>query len=133
MPRARVEVLGDPAVWSRHPHAPPPGTELGALDAIADGEGREHTVGPEPEPFSMIIVRRGATAFGYVNFCPHFGIPLNARRDRFTADGEIMCSMHFALFRFDDGMCTDGACEGQGLDPVPIEVTSDGVIRIRAG
>lgn len=127
----RDEVPGDPTAWTRHPHAPPPGTELGALDALADGGGREHVFGPEADAFSLLVVRRGRAAFGYVNICPHFGIPLTAKRDAFTCDGEMMCSMHFALFRFDDGICTDGACEGLGLDPVPIEVTSDGVIRIR--
>jgi nitrite reductase/ring-hydroxylating ferredoxin subunit len=131
MPRELIQIPGDPAVWRRHTHAPAPGTALGAADAISDGQGREFAFGPEHDPFSMFVVRRGDALFGYVNSCPHFRLRLNYRRDQFTTrDGEIMCSMHFALFRIDDGMCTDGACEGRALDPVPVEVTADGTLRI---
>ncbi|HET9625678.1 MAG TPA: Rieske 2Fe-2S domain-containing protein [Kofleriaceae bacterium] len=134
MPRASIITPGDPTVWRRHSHAPPPGTELGTLDAIPDGEGREFTFGPEHDAFSMFVVRRGGAAFGYVNVCPHFSLKLNYKRDQFTTRGgdEIMCSMHFALFRIDDGLCTEGACEGRSLDPVPIEVTPAGTLRIAA-
>ena len=133
MPRAVVDTPGDPTVWQMHSHAPAPGTELGPFDAIPDGQGREYTFGPAHDAFSMFVVRRGAAAFGYVNVCPHFSLKLNYKRDQFTTrDGEIMCSMHYALFRLDDGMCLEGACEGRGLDPVPIEVTVNGVLRIAA-
>jgi nitrite reductase/ring-hydroxylating ferredoxin subunit len=134
MPRDVVRMTGDPGAWRRHRHAPAPGTELGPLAAIPDGEGREFAFGPEAERedhgFSMFVVRRGEAAFGYVNVCPHFGLRLNHRRDLFTTYGEIMCSMHFALFRIDNGLCTDGACEGKSLDPVPIEITAAGTLRI---
>jgi nitrite reductase/ring-hydroxylating ferredoxin subunit len=133
VPRPIIVTPGDPSVWHRHSHAPAPGTELGALDAIPDGQGREFSFGPEHDAFSMFVVRRGAAAFGYVNVCPHFSLKLNYKRDQFTTrDGEIMCSMHYALFRLDDGMCTEGACEGRALDPVPIEVTPTGTLRIAA-
>ncbi|HEY0194375.1 MAG TPA: Rieske 2Fe-2S domain-containing protein [Kofleriaceae bacterium] len=131
MPREVIKAPGDPSVWRRHPHAPPPGTELGPLDAV--GDGREHKFGPEPDPFSLFVVRRGAEAYAYVNVCPHLRLPLNCKRDRFTIGGEIMCSMHKAMFRIEDGLCTGGACEGWSLNPVPVEISADGVIRIRAG
>jgi nitrite reductase/ring-hydroxylating ferredoxin subunit len=38
--------------------------------------------------------------------------------------------MHFALFRMDDGVCVEGACPGRSLDPVPVEVTPGGALRI---
>ena len=125
---------GDPTVWRRHPHAPAMGTELGPADAIPDGQGREFTFGPAHDLFRMFVVRRGADVFGYLNVCPHFSLPLNYRADQFTTrDGEILCSMHFALFRFDDGVCIEGACPGRALDSVPVEVTPGGVLRIAAG
>lgn len=124
---------GDPGAWRRHPHAPPPGTELGPADAIPDGAGREFCFGPAHDAFSMFVVRRGAEVFGYLNVCPHFSLKLNYRRDQFTTrDGEILCSMHFALFRMDDGVCIDGACPGRALDPVPVEIAPDGALRIAA-
>ncbi len=123
----------DPTAWLRVPHAPAPGTELGPIDAIADGGGREYRFGPEHDAFRMFVVRRGIEVFGYLNICPHFSLRLNHRGDQFTTrDGEIMCSMHFALFRFDDGACVEGACPGRSLDPVPLEVTPAGTLRIAA-
>jgi nitrite reductase/ring-hydroxylating ferredoxin subunit len=122
---------GDPSAWLRRAHAPAPGTELGRADAIADGQGVEYKFGPERDEFRMFVVRRGGALFGYLNICPHFSLPLNYRPDQFTTrDGEILCSMHFALFRMEDGVCIDGACPGRSLDPVPIEVTPNGMLRI---
>jgi nitrite reductase/ring-hydroxylating ferredoxin subunit len=126
-----VTAAGDPTAWRRHPHAPAAGTELGPLAAIPDGQGREFVFGPAHEPFRMFVVRRGGDAFAYLNVCPHFSLRLNYRPDQFTTrDGEILCSMHFALFRVDDGVCVAGACPGRALDPVPIELTPDGALRI---
>jgi nitrite reductase/ring-hydroxylating ferredoxin subunit len=123
----------DPTAWRRHPHAPPPGTDLGPVDDIADGQGREYTFGPESDLFRMFVVRRGAEVFGYLNVCPHFSLRLNYRPNQFTTrDGEILCSMHFALFRFDDGLCISGACPGRSLDPVRVEITPTGTLRIAA-
>jgi len=117
--------------WRNHPHAPAPGTELGRADTIPDGQGREFRFGPEHDLFRMFVVRFGPDLFGYLNVCPHFSLPLNYRADQFTTrDGEILCSMHFALFRPSDGVCIDGACPGRALDPVPVEVTADGALRI---
>lgn len=121
----------DPMAWRRHSHAPSLGTELGPADAIPDGQGREYVFGPEHDAFRMFVVRRGQDVFGYQNICPHQSLRLNYRRDQFTTrDGEILCSMHFALFRMEDGVCIDGACPGRALDPVPVEVTPDGILRI---
>jgi nitrite reductase/ring-hydroxylating ferredoxin subunit len=121
----------DPAAWRRHPHAPSLGTELGPADAIPDGQAREYVFGPEHDAFRMFVVRRGHDVFGYLNVCPHFSLPLNYRPDQFTTrDGEILCSMHFALFRVEDGVCIDGACPGRALDPVEVEVTPSGTLRI---
>lgn len=134
MPSPLTLVPGDPTAWRRHPHAPAAGTELCRLDAIPDGQGRELVFGPDHDRFRMFIVRRGSEVFAYLNICPHFSLPLNYRPDQFTTrDGEILCSMHFALFRFDDGVCISGACPGRSLDPVPIEVTADGSVRIADG
>jgi nitrite reductase/ring-hydroxylating ferredoxin subunit len=104
---------------------------LGPADAIPDGEGREYRFGAGPSAFSMIVVRRGERAWGYLNLCPHFSLPLNGGGGRFTAPerGLVMCFNHFALFRFEDGLCVEGACEGEALDPVPVEIVG-GLVRI---
>ena len=79
------------------------------------GEGRD----------TMFVVRRGASVFAYRNACPHYDFArmawkkneyLNANHSR------IMCSAHGALFRIEDGVCDAGACIGEALAPVPLEI-----------
>ena len=120
--------------WQLRKHAPAPGTRLCKLSDIDDGTGREFTFGPDKDAFRMFVVRRGEAAYGYLNICPHFSLPLNYRPGQFTtADGDlIMCSMHLALFRFEDGLCIEGACPGRSLDPVPI-VIDEGQVSIDPG
>lgn len=119
------------AYWRTRPRAPAPGTVLGPVDAIGDGDGREYRFGAGPSAFSMVVVRRGASVRGYLNLCPHFALPLNGRSGQFTDPerGLLMCFNHFAVFRFEDGRCIEGACEGEALDPVPVEIVG-GLVRI---
>ena len=59
---------------------------------------------------------REAVLRGFVNKCPHMGLPLETFPDRFlSADGErLICSAHGA--RFDaGGACVSGPCQGASL------------------
>ena len=80
---------------------------------------------------SVLLLRRGAQVWAYVNRCPHFSLPLDFEPGEFaTYEGEVvMCAHHSALFRYDDGLCIDGPCAGHRLDPVAIDITG-GVIRL---
>jgi nitrite reductase/ring-hydroxylating ferredoxin subunit len=107
-----------------HAHAPPPRTELCALEEIPEGGGCERSFGPGNDRFRILLLRRGAEVWGYVNLCPHFSLPLDYEPGVFrTYDGEIlMCAHHSAMFRFEDGECFDGPCKGQRLTPAPVRV-----------
>ena len=120
--------------WRLRPRAPAPGTVLGSLDEISERTGREYVFGRGKSAFSMFVVRRGRDVRGYLNLCPHFSLPLNFRADEFM-NGDatrIRCSMHFAEFRFEDGVCLAGAAEGGLLDPVPLVVSDDGTVSIQS-
>lgn len=118
--------------WQSLPHAPPPGTPLGAVDEIGDG-GREFVFGQGLNAFRLFVVRLpdgGVRSF--VNRCPHYSLPLNVRPGQFlTRDGaHIMCRQHLALFDRDSGRCTSGAAEGTGLMPVALVVDARGRLAI---
>ena len=85
--------------------------------------------GPAHERLGILLLRRGNEVWGYVNQCPHFSIPLNYEPGVFwTYDGEIlMCAHHRAMFRFEDGACFDGPCQGRRLTAIPIKVDRDKV------
>ncbi|MEQ9813816.1 MAG: Rieske 2Fe-2S domain-containing protein [Azospirillaceae bacterium] len=118
--------------WRLRPRAPQPGTVLGPLAEIPDRAGREYRFGRGKGAFSMFVVRRGDAVRGYLNICPHFSLPLNYREGEFVnPDGSLIrCSMHFAEFQWEDGLCVAGACEGAHLDPVPVGVNADGDVYI---
>ena len=79
--------------------------------------------GDDDEKLELIIWRRGDALTGFVNQCPHMGLPLETFPDRFlSADGDaLICSAHGARFHF-DGACFDGPCRGQNLRRVALSV-----------
>lgn len=100
------------------------------LDELPDGTARGF--GPPAGGFTgLFAVRRGETAFVYVNSCPHIGVPLDWAPDRFlTADGSrIMCSTHGAEFEIESGLCVRGPCLGERLDVVMTQI-KDGTILV---
>lgn len=122
----------DPTLWRTRPRAPAPGTPLGPLDDIPDGDAKEYVFGRGTTVFSMFVVRREGEVFGYLNICPHYSSPLNYREGQFLSDDKthIRCTMHYAEFRIDDGYGVQGAAEGCWLDPVPVRV-ENGMIVVR--
>ncbi len=96
------------------------------LDDIPDGQGRGFEVERWSGRTSIIVVRRGVAVFGYVNRCPHVGTPLDWVPDKFMSwDGcHLLCATHGALFRVEDGLCIQGPCAGDKLEPIALEVSS---------
>jgi nitrite reductase/ring-hydroxylating ferredoxin subunit len=116
-PRARV--------WKT-----PPGVALCTLASLPDSGARNFVLQIGEAFFHGFVVRRGEQVFGYVDRCPHAGLPLAQALDQYlTRDGElILCSWHGALFRPEDGRCVGGPCAGQALTPWPVTV-ADGMVR----
>jgi nitrite reductase/ring-hydroxylating ferredoxin subunit len=107
-----------------------PGTVLGPLAAIADGEVTEHSVDPLG---SVLVLRRGAQVRAWRNLCPHHWLPLTYRSAKIlSADGtRLRCSNHGAEFSTDDGRPLSDALPC-GLEPVPAYVDPEGRIVLRA-
>ena len=129
MDRRRAGNAGsDDLNWQQHPDCPAEGTRLCKIDEIPDEGGHEVSFGDGRENFRVLLLRRGAQVWSYVNYCPHFSLPLNYEPQTFvTLDGLIMCAHHTAFFNFNDGRCVDGPCIGDGLVALPIHVDGDTV------
>ena len=125
-----------PTHWHQLPHAPPAGTLLGQLDALTDGSATLQAL-PAPQgdtepPFRYLLLRSGSEVKAYVNRCAHFGVPLAARQDLliFVPHTSLSCNVRYARYRWSDGACASGECEGVGLLPIPVQVDAQGCITI---
>ena len=92
------------------------------LEEIPDGAARGF--GP------LFAIRRGEAVFVYVNACPHLGVSLDLIPDRFLdhRGTAIVCALHGALFRIEDGACVGGPCSGAALTPWPVAVVDGGIV-----
>jgi nitrite reductase/ring-hydroxylating ferredoxin subunit len=106
-----------------------PGAVLCALEAIADPGAKGFVFREGDRLFMGFVVRQGERAFGYIDRCPHAGLPLATFGDRYlTREGDlILCSSHGALFRPESGLCIGGPCAGRSLWAWAVEV-KDGVV-----
>ena len=120
-------------------HTPAAGAVLGRLDALADGGA---TMGelPAPDaqtqkPFRYLLLRSGDTVKAYENRCAHFGVPLAARQDLliFQPHTSISCNVHYARYRWSDGVCESGDCVGEALRAIAVQLDAQGNICIASG
>ena len=113
-----------------NPAQPPPGTRLCALGEIADPGSKGFLFREGEALFLGFVVRRGDELTGYVDRCPHAGMPLAMAPDRYlTREGDlILCSSHGALFRPGDGVCVGGPCAGQALRGWAVRVEGGEVV-----
>ncbi|MGC9456310.1 MAG: PfkB family carbohydrate kinase [Halothiobacillaceae bacterium] len=102
-----------------------------SLADLPDPGSRELTLVDGHARRKVFLVRSGNKLKAYENRCPHIGAELNWRPDEFLdADGrQIVCAVHGATFRIEDGFCTHGPCAGDALTPVPV-VVENGMVRV---
>jgi len=110
--------------------ATPAGIKLAPVDAVAEGKARNFVVQMRAGRFHGFVVRKDDTVVGYVDRCPHMGLPLAQQLDQYlTPDGDLIaCSWHSALFRIDDGACVGGPCGGARLTPWPVHVEDGRIV-----
>lgn len=79
--------------------------------------------------FHGFVIRCSDAVFGFVDLCPHAGLPLAQKLDDYlTPNGSLIgCGWHGALFEVETGVCVGRPCAGQRLTPWPVGA-SDGYI-----
>ena len=104
---------------------PPSGTVICPANAIAPEETRGFVISDthSTNQLDLIIWHTHDGLRGFVNRCPHFGLPLETLPDRFlNASGDaLVCSAHGAVFDA-TGFCLAGPCQGKALVPLELDV-----------
>lgn len=113
--------------WTDFPNAPAVGTPLIAFSALMDGAVTMCDVAA----FRSLLLRSGEAVWAYVNACPHFGVPLAKKPEHllFKPHQSLSCNVHYARFRWQDGVCEFGDCKGDRLSPIPVCV-ENGLVKI---
>lgn len=90
---------------------------------------------PRERPFSVLLLVHEGGLRAYVNRCAHFGVPLAARVEQLIHDPgvSVTCNVHYARFRWNDGVCDRGDCEGDRLISIALEEDSQGRVCMVAG
>jgi nitrite reductase/ring-hydroxylating ferredoxin subunit len=123
--------------WHTLPNAPAAGTALLPRDALQDGQVLLHQAfaasdAQQQAPFALLLLRSGDAVIVFVNRCAHFGVPLAARQEHlmFNPHTSITCNVHYARYRWSDGVCDRGDCEGEALIAVPLQIDAAGMVCI---
>ncbi|MDB5459813.1 MAG: 2Fe-2S ferredoxin [Caulobacteraceae bacterium] len=108
----------------------PAGVTLCPLEDIPDPGSRGFVLEIRQRMFHGFVVRRGSEVFGYVDQCPHMGLPLARTLDDYLVPSGtlIACGWHGALFEISDGRCVGGPCAGAELHPWPVAVRAGMVV-----
>jgi len=123
-------VAGDLRRAAVNPAQPAPGTRLCALAEIPDPGAKGFMYREGDKLFLGFIVRKHGELFGYVDRCPHTGLPLAPVPDRYlTREADlILCGSHGALFRIGNGVCVAGPCVGRPLWRWEVRVDGEDVV-----
>lgn len=119
-----------PSIWHDIPGAPPVGTCLAHSGQVPDGGAYLVTLPCEPQPYRIILLRSGDRVLAYVNRCAHFGVPLAEKIEYLgiRPHESFRCSVHYARYRWRDGYCESGDCEGESLLAVPVTVRDGAIV-----
>ena len=128
-----------PAAWQTLPNAPAPGTVVGHRTTLEDGQIQlchppAAVAASDTTRFSLLLLRSGNDITAFANRCAHFGVPLALRQEQllYQPHQHLRCNVHYARYRWHDGVCDQGDCVGEALTPVPLQIDADGCIRIAA-
>lgn len=102
-----------------------PGLALARVEDIPDAGARL----ADADGVSLILTRRGDVVRAFRNRCTHADFPLQRADGRLIVqEGRyLVCAVHGASYRLDDGACAGGPCNGGALEPIAI-IVRDGVI-----
>lgn len=108
----------------------PAGVTLGPAELIAENTARNFVLQIGEAYFHGFVVRHAGGYFGYVDRCPHAGLPLaQVLDDYLTPKADLIsCSWHGALFLIYSGRCVGGPCAGKSLTPWPVQLIDGHIV-----
>jgi len=109
-------------------------TPICKLDDIPIGGSREFCLQQRGTRQNIFLLRLEDRVVAFHNLCPHQGRSLSYATDSFliSSGSSLVCPHHGAAFRLPDGLCIEGPCSGDSLQPVDIFVRSAEILLAKA-
>lgn len=106
--------------------------KLASIDEIKEDQWYEFNLQSDGGLFSLMLQKSKGVYIAFKNHCPHQGRRMNYSAGMFltTKEGNIVCPAHGAEFKPDDGLCVNGPCKGQSLEPVHVKTNEESVFAI---
>lgn len=81
-------------------------------------------------PQNLVLIKYEDTAKAYLNNCPHQDVPLNEayKIDINPFEKTMKCSVHDAFFTIAEGICVEGPCLNDELEPIELRIDQKGDI-----
>lgn len=105
---------------------------LANISEVEEGKWYEFNLQTEDSLFSLMLQKKNSEYIAFKNFCPHQGRRMNYSLGQFltTKEGNLVCPAHGAEFKPDNGLCINGPCLGQSLEPVHIQLNEESIFAI---
>ena len=105
-----------------NPARPEPGVRLCAVDEIENPGSKGFRFVVDEMHFAAFVVRTGDQVVGYIDRCPHQGMPMDVDGGFLTPSGRyILCGVHGGTFKL-TGEGIGSPCLGYDLFRWPVTV-----------
>ena len=99
---------------------------------LGRGSAKGHSMLGEGPAEGFALRTDAGQVCAWVNECPHRSQPVDLGDGKlFRRNGTIECQAHGAFFQPDTGLCVEGPCRGESLQPLPIR-EQDGFVWLLA-
>lgn len=79
---------------------------------------------------TALVLQHADKVAVYLDLCPHNKTVLSQNGSYLSQDlSRLMCEVHGATFKLEDGSCDRGPCQGDTLAKIPFEVANE-IVRI---
>lgn len=106
--------------------------KLAKIKEIDEAVWYEFNLQTDSSLISLMLLFQNGEYIAFKNSCPHQGRRMNYSVGKFliTSEGNLVCPAHGAEFKPDNGLCINGPCLGESLEPIHIQLNDDSVFAI---
>ena len=106
--------------------------KLANITDVKEGQWYEFNLQTENSLFPIMLQKNNGKYTAFKNFCPHQGRRMNYSVGQFltSKEGNIVCPAHGAEFNPSNGLCVNGPCLGESLEPVHIQLNEESIFAI---